>query len=66
LEAVSHAVNIKRGDAGRYKRDRTHCKSGHEFTPENTYVSQSGGRACRACRKRWLREWVDRRKARVG
>lgn len=31
---------------------KTHCKRGHEFTPENTWVSPStGGRMCRACRE---------------
>ena len=29
----------------------THCKHGHEFTPENTYVAKSGFRQCRACAK---------------
>jgi hypothetical protein len=30
---------------------QTHCKRGHEFTPENTYVrpSQPNARYCRAC-----------------
>ncbi|MBD3778492.1 MAG: hypothetical protein IE923_04405 [Micrococcales bacterium] len=27
----------------------THCKRGHEFTPDNTRVRRSGGRDCRAC-----------------
>lgn len=27
----------------------THCKSGHEYTKENTYLRPTGGRACRAC-----------------
>ncbi len=32
-------------------RDRTHCKRGHEFTQENTYLEPSGkGRACKTCR----------------
>jgi hypothetical protein len=31
----------------------THCPDGHEYTPENTYVSPDGGRSCRACRPRW-------------
>lgn len=31
---------------------KTHCKRGHEFTPENTWISPtSGGRTCRACRR---------------
>lgn len=30
------------------KRAATHCRRGHEFTPENTRI-QSGNRLCRAC-----------------
>lgn len=29
---------------------KTHCKWGHEFTPENTYPMPGGGRGCRQCR----------------
>lgn len=29
----------------------THCKHGHEFTPENTYVTSAGLRHCQACRR---------------
>ena len=29
----------------------THCKRGHEYTEENTYVHPDGTRSCRACRK---------------
>lgn len=36
---------------------RTHCKHGHEFTPENTLMKRERGkrpyRACRICRKKW-------------
>jgi hypothetical protein len=47
LEAVTHAENILRG----YAR-RTHCPSGHEFTPANTYRRPTTGhRSCRACRR---------------
>lgn len=28
---------------------KTHCVSGHEFTPENTYERPTGGRDCRKC-----------------
>ena len=45
--------NIARGDYGWRKR-QTHCKHGHEFTPENTYYDKNGGRnknGRRACRK---------------
>lgn len=28
---------------------KTHCKNGHEFTPENTRPRAEGGRSCRTC-----------------
>lgn len=28
---------------------KTHCIHGHEFTPDNTYVTPYGARQCRAC-----------------
>jgi hypothetical protein len=35
----------------------THCKRGHEFTPENTYTHPSNGcRSCRACIDSWHAE----------
>ena len=35
----------------KYQASQTHCKAGHEFTAENTYVSPvSSKRACRICR----------------
>jgi hypothetical protein len=30
---------------------KTHCKNGHEFTPENTYITRIGSRDCRACQR---------------
>jgi hypothetical protein len=40
---------------------QTHCKRGHEFTPENTYLSQ-GHRKCRTCTL--SEEYKMRRRAR--
>jgi len=34
----------------------THCKHGHEFTPENTRINAQGHRICRECRNRASRE----------
>jgi hypothetical protein len=39
---------------------KTHCKHGHEFTPENTYVMPDGDRACVTCRKRRSAEYDAR------
>ncbi len=46
--------NISRGNYG-WAGKLTHCKHGHEFTPENTYFnpnkgrSKKGGRVCKTC-----------------
>ena len=53
LEPVTHQVNILRGEgiAARHAR-QTHCKRGHEFTPENTYINAKR-RFCRRCLRRY-------------
>jgi hypothetical protein len=58
LEAVSHTENVRRGEARivtiRLRAAQTHCKYGHEFSPENTMITKSNGktqRVCRACRR---------------
>lgn len=50
MEVVTRAVNARRGNPNVGK---THCISGHEYTPENTYVNPRGYRDCRTCRKHW-------------
>ncbi len=58
LECVTGAVNRSRGmgpslTSARLSA-RTHCKYGHEFTPENIYRDTRGARQCRVCnRRRW-------------
>lgn len=36
---------------------KTHCKRGHEFTEDNTYVDKRGSRTCRTCRREWHLHW---------
>lgn len=44
---------------------KTHCRHGHEFTPENTIVRSDGkGRHCRICRNKANRESKARRRER--
>lgn len=65
LEPVPHQVNVTRSHlapAGKNLR-KTHCKRGHEFTPENTVRSSGGGRACRTCRNLQQREYGARKRA---
>lgn len=45
LEPVSRKENLRRSPLV----NKTHCKSGHEFTFENTWIEKNGARHCRAC-----------------
>lgn len=56
LEWVSHKVNIERGETAAGLRNQTHCKRGHEFTPENTKRKatkwgRGWARQCLTCRR---------------
>lgn len=56
FDTVRHGTN--------YWSSRTHCKRGHEFTPENTQPRRTGsGRECIACRHIWKRESSAKRSA---
>lgn len=51
LEAVTPAENNRRSlSPSALNIGKTHCKHGHEFTPENTIPKANGGRNCRQCR----------------
>ena len=51
LEVVDKRTNILRGFGPTAVNARkTHCKRGHEFADENTYIESDGGRRCRTCR----------------
>lgn len=39
----------------------THCRSGHELTPENLIVDPGGGRHCRTCRLAYGRDYWARK-----
>ena len=64
LEPVVNQENILRGYgyAGQNAR-KTHCKWGHEFTPENT-ISNHGGRGCRICKNKSSLDAYYKRKGR--
>ena len=53
LEPVTHKENILRGvGACSVNARKTHCKHGHEFTKENTYIRPMSrrGRDCQTCK----------------
>lgn len=66
LELVTHAENVRRGSLAKasdvfvQRPRKTHCKRGHEFTEDNTYVARTGAWGCRVC----LRMHAKRYKAR--
>ncbi len=53
LEAVTHAVNMKRSTApeksAARNRAKTHCVHGHIFDDENTHFNVRGHRECWTC-----------------
>lgn len=38
-----------------WRKRLTHCKRGHEFSPENTKVVKTGARNCRECLRMLMR-----------
>ena len=57
LEAVSHGENMARS-----RWLASHCKHGHPFTPENTYI-RGDRRACRTCGREATRKYLARKAA---
>lgn len=50
LEPVTSQENVRRGhEALGVRQYATHCKNGHEYTPENTLITVEGWRSCRTC-----------------
>lgn len=56
----------ERGRGRNHNTGRTHCKRGHEFTPENTRLRSDGSRACLTCEKERLRRVLTRKPAGGG
>jgi hypothetical protein len=59
LEPVTPQENKRRET-----ESRTHCKNGHRFTPESTYLHKGYIRQCRPCDAATSRAYRSRKKAR--
>jgi hypothetical protein len=56
MEVVAPVDNVRRGYGSSAMRARqTHCKRGHLFSSENTYLIQGRWRGCKICRSLDLR-----------
>lgn len=68
LEAVSIGVNVLRSPIApaAVNARKTHCKHGHEFTPENTLPHSPSGRKCKTCMQDRDRRYYEEKKSRLG
>lgn len=63
LTEMTHAEHLRNTGWSNHNARKTHCKRGHEFTSENTYVPPSGKRQCRTCLRDYAREWQRNRRS---
>jgi hypothetical protein len=58
LEAVTQLENLHRGfSPSALNIGKTHCPKGHEYTNDNIYRNNKGGRSCLACRREKSKAW---------
>ena len=64
LRWASHSANLydQVRNGIHPQASKTHCKHGHEFTEENTYIRTAGHRECRTCKRRLNREAKARKR----
>lgn len=62
LEAVTCRENLMRGTGqSAINNGKTHCKYGHEFTPENTRRTKVNTRACKMCHRLYMRTYYRKK-----
>ena len=65
LEVRTQQSNILEGNSmSAFHATQTHCSYGHEFSPENTYITSSGARRCKLCNARLKQDSRKRAKIR--
>lgn len=68
LEAVSKGENTRRAHTGvkRKRATRTHCKRGHDLTPDNTRRSSKGSIICKTCQRLAKRQYKQRHQIKMA
>lgn len=60
LELVTHIENVRRGNLGKFRREKTVCPKGHPYKGENLLI-YNGKRYCRICTSVRSRAWAKAR-----
>jgi hypothetical protein len=68
LELVTHRENMLRSPVAisALNARKTHCNSGHAFTKQNTRKIEGGGRDCRTCNDKNVRQWSQNNRERMN
>ena len=66
LEAVTHKVNVMRGELHKVNGDKTHCRYGHRYDISNTkYQKRKAGGFARHCKQCILNRSLARSKKNI-
>ena len=66
LRAMTHRENLfDTPTSTRRNAEKTYCKHGHKYTPENTIRLGNGWRQCRECKRLSLRAWYEKNRERI-
>ncbi len=60
---IVRAAAVASGETPQARKKSTHCKRGHEYSPENLLPSKDGRRQCRTCHRAAKSAW-DKKRAR--
>lgn len=67
LEATTQRINSIRGRSGDHQSEKTHCPSGHPYSPDNTLLRNAGRhRICRTCNRNHQAAYNAKRKVRMA
>ena len=55
--------DLRKGGVAAINRAKTHCPSGHPYSPENTRLERRGSRRCKKCINIYRLKWCAKNKA---